>query len=196
MKILIDNGHGSNTPGKRSPDSTFFEWQFNREIAIKVCEVLKKRGYDAQRIVTEDTDVSLGERCRRVNAEVNRLGRKNVLLVSVHANAAGRGNWSTARGFSVFVYTEASVRARNLAQCIYDEAFQRGLKGNRSVPPTHYWEARFYILKHTSCPAVLTESMFYDNCEDLAFLKSEQGKKQIVDLHVEGIVKYIDGYES
>lgn len=196
MRILIDNGHGNNTPGKRSPDSTFFEWQFNREIAIKVCEELKNRGYDAQRIVTEDMDVSLGERCRRVNAEVNQLGQKNVLLVSVHANAAGRGNWSTARGFSVFVYTEASVRARNLAQCIYDEAFQRGLKGNRSVPPTHYWEARFYILKHTSCPAVLTESMFYDNSEDLVFLKSEQGKKQIVDLHVEGIVKYIDGYES
>lgn len=196
MKILIDNGHGNNTPGKRSPDSTFFEWQFNREIAIKVCEELKNRGYDAQRIVTEDTDVSLGERCRRVNAVVNRLGRKNVLLVSIHANAAGKGNWSTARGFSVYVYTEASTRARNLAQCIYDEAFQRGLKGNRSVPPTHYWEARFYILKHTSCPAVLTESMFYDNREDLAFLMSEQGKKQIVDLHVEGIVKYIDGYES
>ena len=23
MKILIDNGHGENTPGKRSPDGTF-----------------------------------------------------------------------------------------------------------------------------------------------------------------------------
>ena len=196
MKILIDNGHGNNTPGKRSPDSTFFEWQFNREIAIKVCEVLKKRGYDAQRIVTEDTDVSLGERCRRVNAVCNDVGRTNVLLVSIHANAAGKGNWSTARGFSVYVYTEASTRARNLAQCIYDEAFQRGHKGNRSVPPTHYWEARFYILKHTSCPAVLTESMFYDNREDLAFLKSEQGKQQIVDVHVEGIISYIEGYEN
>lgn len=33
MKILIDNGHGNNTPGKRSPDGRLLEWAYTREIA-------------------------------------------------------------------------------------------------------------------------------------------------------------------
>ena len=33
MKILIDNGHGENTPGKRSPDGRFREYKYNHEIA-------------------------------------------------------------------------------------------------------------------------------------------------------------------
>ena len=37
MKVLLDNGHGENTAGKRSPkwkDGTqLFEWEYAREIA-------------------------------------------------------------------------------------------------------------------------------------------------------------------
>lgn len=193
MKILIDNGHGKTTPGKCSPDRSFFEWQFNREIAIPLVEELKRRGYDAERIVTEDDyDVTLTERCRRVNSCVNKLGRKNVILVSVHANAAGNGGWKSARGFSVFVAKVASDASRRLAQSLYTAADKRGLRGNRSVPRTHYWEANFAIVKSTKCPAVLTENLFYDNMEDLAILKSEEGKRKIVDLHVEGIINYLN----
>jgi hypothetical protein len=40
MKILIDNGHGENTPGKRSPvwedGVQLFEWEYAREIARRV----------------------------------------------------------------------------------------------------------------------------------------------------------------
>lgn len=41
-------------------------------------------------------------------------------------------------------------------------------------------------------PAVLTENLFMDNKEDVKFLLSEEGKKQIIDLHVQGIKKYIE----
>ena len=34
MKILIDNGHGSNTPGKCSPDGRLMEYSYTREIAV------------------------------------------------------------------------------------------------------------------------------------------------------------------
>ena len=197
MKILIDNGHGQNTPGKRSPDMTFYEWKFNREIAIPLVEELKKRGYDAERIVTEDAhDVTLSERVRRVNAWCTKLGRKNVILVSVHANAAGNGGWYNARGFSVFCAKVASDASHRLAQSLYAAAEERGLKGNRSVPKSRYWEANFTIIAKTNCPAVLTENLFYDNKEDLAILKSEEGKKKIVDLHVEGIINFINSLSS
>ena len=196
MKILIDNGHGKTTPGKCSPDRTFFEWKFNREIAVPLVEDLKRRGYDAERIVTEDDyDVTLAERCRRVNSWVNKLGRKNVILVSVHANAAGHGQWKTARGFSVYVARVASDASHRLAQSLYAAADKRGLRGNRSVPKTHYWEANFAMVKNTKCPAVLTENLFYDNKEDLAILKSEEGKQKIVDLHVEGIINFLNSLQ-
>lgn len=55
MKILIDNGHGEETPGKRSPDGLFREYKYARQIAEEVVKQLQAKGYDAQRIVTEDT---------------------------------------------------------------------------------------------------------------------------------------------
>lgn len=192
MKILIDNGHAKTTAGKRSPDRTFFEWQFNREIAIPLVKRLKEMGYDAERIVTEDDyDVTLPERCRRVNGWCKKLGAKNVIFISVHANAADHGQWTNARGFSVYVAKNASERSKRLAQTFYDLAVKKGLKGNRSTPKNRYWEANFYVIKNTLCPAILTENLFYDNKEDLAILKSEEGKKKIVDLHVEAIVNFL-----
>ena len=53
MKILIDNGHGVDTPGKRSPDGRFREYKYNREIAAAVVEHLQLRGYDASLVVPE-----------------------------------------------------------------------------------------------------------------------------------------------
>lgn len=47
MKILIDNGHGVNTPGKCSPDGVFREYKYTREIAAAVVKHLGYRGFDA-----------------------------------------------------------------------------------------------------------------------------------------------------
>ena len=103
MKILIDNGYGSDTPGKRSPDGRFLEWKYNREIAARVTSELIRLGYDAELIVPEDSDIPLAERCRRVNAHCERIGHQNVILVSIHCNAAGNGSkWMNARGWSVY----------------------------------------------------------------------------------------------
>ena len=57
MKVLIDNGHGENTPGKRSPDGRFREYKYNREIAAAVVEHLKLRGYDAELLVPAVDDL-------------------------------------------------------------------------------------------------------------------------------------------
>lgn len=67
MKILIDNGHGENTPGKKSPDGRLREYAYAREIAKRVVNCLKCKGYDAERIVPEETDIALSVRCKRVN---------------------------------------------------------------------------------------------------------------------------------
>ena len=191
MIVLIDNGHGENTPGKCSPDGRLREYKYCRETAEAVCKALVERGYQARRIVKEDTDVPLSERCKRVNAVCDAMGAKNVLLVSIHNNASGNGGWKGASGWSGWVYTKGSERSRLLAQYLYKAAGKRGLHGNRSVPAEKYWTANFFILKHTDCAAVLTENLFQDNKEDVDYLLSDAGRKAIVDVHVEGIVNYI-----
>ena len=99
MLILIDNGHGHNTPGKRSPDGKFLEYAYNREIATRIVADLKDRGYNAQLLVPETEDIPLSERVRRINTRCNTLGKSNVILISIHVNAAGNGTkWLNATG--------------------------------------------------------------------------------------------------
>lgn len=193
MKILIDNGHGINTPGKCSPDGRHKEWAWAREVAQMIAEDLTKKGYDAQRIVTEDTDISINERVRRVNTICKLYGAKNCLLVSIHNNAAASDSkWHDASGFSVFVANNASTSSKKLAKAIYDEvAKNSNLKGNRSVPADHYWAQNLGICRDTNCPAVLTENLFQDNKADVDILQSAEGKRKLAEAHVQGIIDYI-----
>lgn len=197
MKILIDNGHGENTPGKRSPNGVLREYAYAREIADCIVRELNKRGYDAERIVRENVDVPLAERARRVNEVCGQLGASNVLLLSVHCNAAGNGlEWMKARGWSVYT-SKGKTKSDKLSDCLYAVAEsefigQKIRKDMSDGDPD--WEENFYILQKTKCPAVLTENFFQDNEEDVAFLLSHEGKRQIVKVHVEGIIKYIEEY--
>ena len=194
MKILIDNGHGHNTPGKRSPDGKFREYAYNREIAKRIVADLIDRGYDAELLVPEDNDISLEERVRRVNALCSAHGKSNVILVSIHVNAAGNGSkWTNATGWSAYT-CKGQTTSDKLAECLCEAAI-KNFPGKRIR--TDYsdgdsdWEANFYILRQTLCPAVLTENFFMDGL-DLEFLQSKAGKQAIVDTHVEGIVEYIN----
>lgn len=53
----------------------------------------------------------------------------------------------------------------------------------------------FYILKHTLCPAVLTENLFMDNQKDCQFLLSSKGRQAIIDFHIDGLIAYLDEQE-
>ena len=193
--VILDAGHGKDTPGKCSPDKSLFEWQWNREIVAMLCERL----YGLENIQTvilvpEEYDVPLKERVRRVNTIVHdaKIENKEVLLISIHINAAGHGTWNKASGWSVWVSNNASDKSKQFAQISYREAVLLGLQGNRVVPEEQYWTSNFYILKNTPCPAVLTENLFQDNKDDVQFLKSEEGKEKIVGLHFNAIKKYLE----
>lgn len=188
MKVLIDNGHGQDTAGKRSPDGRLMEYAYAREIARRLETELKARGIDAVRITPEEYDVPLSERCRRAN----KYGSKGVLLVSIHCNAAGNGSWMSARGWEAWT-SVGNTKADKLATCLYKAAGRAGFKLRKDeTDGDPDKEGHLYILKHTVCPAVLTENLFQDNREDVEYLLSETGKQTIVDLHVNGIVEYIN----
>ena len=194
MKILIDNGHGIDTKGKRSPDGRLLEYAQNRLLAGRIVTALQARGLDASLLVPEETDIPLPERCRRVNEWCRLLGKDNVLLISIHCNAAGRGDrWYDATGWCAYT-SRGNTRADALATCLYHAA-QASLPGKRLR--TDYTdgdpdlEENFYLLRHTTAPAVLTENFFMDSHPDCAFLLSEEGQQAIVDLHVTGITAYL-----
>ncbi len=197
-KILLDAGHGINTKGKSSPDCALLEWRYNREIAAAIAQGLVLRGYDAQVIVPELEDVPLKERVERVNKLAMTYGLADTLLLSIHVNAAGNGNqWMTARGWSAYTFPGHS-ESDEIADCLYLAA-EKHLPGQKIR--TDYsdgdpdLESSFYVLKHTLCPAVLTENLFMDNQEDCRFLLSSKGRQAIINLHIDGLIEYLDGEE-
>lgn len=195
VNILIDNGHGKDTAGKCSPDKRLLEYKYNREIAQEVHNQLQKDGYNSIILVPELNDISLKNRAIRAN----KYSSKNTILVSIHCNAAGNGEWKTATGWSVWT-SKGQTKGDKLADCMY-EAAEEILKpmGKKLLKQTYNdgdvdYEENFYILAKTNCPACLVENFFMDNKEDVEFLLSEKGKKAIIELHVKGIKKYIEKY--
>lgn len=215
--VLIDNGHGIDTPGKCSPDFRLREYQKSREIARGLQIALLEHDIEARLLVPEDKDISITERCRRVNEFCNAYGKDKVIVVSIHCNAAGAdGKWKSAGGWSVYT-SPGKTKADDLATELwnaanvslkdYIERFPllqaQGAYDSKQKPMRADWsdgdpdyEARFGILVNTKCPAVLTESLFQDNKADCDFLLSEEGTKAIVELHTNGILNYINKLKS
>ena len=194
MKILVDPGHGIDTPGKRSPDGLFREYLWNRQVADLILEGLVSAGVDASLVVTETNDVTLRNRVNRVNTICNRVGASNVLLVSVHANAAGNGSaWMNAKGWSCYT-SKGKTKSDQVAECLYDafeaEFQDRKIRKDMSDGDRD-WEENFYVLAKSKCPAVLLENFFYDNREECAWMLQEETKRRIASAAVKGIIKYI-----
>ena len=120
MKILIDNGHGIQTKGKRSPDGTLLEYAYTRDLARRIVATLKARGYDSELLVSEEDDIPLQERVRRTNAYCQALGKSNIILISIHVNAAGNGTrWYTATGWSCYT-CKGQTASERLATYLYE----------------------------------------------------------------------------
>ena len=196
MIILLDNGHGNNTPGKRSPDGRLRECAYTREIAGEIASRLRRQGYEVELLVPELYDIKLLERVHRVNVKCQTYGANHVLLVSIHCNAAGNGHeWMKARGWEAWT-SAGQTEGDKLAECLYESAINSFTPG--TLIRTDWGdgdydkENQFTILSKTLCPAVLTENFFMDNEADVQYLLSNEGKDAIVRCHVEGIKKYIE----
>lgn len=203
MKILIEAGHG-NPPltgigSKQSPDGRLKEYIYCREIVAEVVRRLRAQGYDAENTVPENGDVSLGERCARVNAWCDRLGAKNVVFVSIHNNAAppNDSQWHTARGWEAWT-SKGQTMGDKLADCLYDAAQKYLPKGTMIRTDLKDGdrdkEGNLAVVRGTKCAACLTENLFQDNKEDVEYLLSEAGREAIITVHVEGIKAYVAKY--
>lgn len=192
MILLLDNGHGSNTPGKCSPDRRLLEYQWAREMVERIANKARALGITTEIITPETTDISLKERCRRVNSICTKHGKSNCVLISVHINAAPGTGWSNASGFCSYVAPNASTNSKRFAAMLWEAANAAGLRGNRSVPACKYWTGNFAIIRDTNCPAVLTENLFMTNRAEVDYLLSEQGKETIANYHIAAIKQYMN----
>ncbi len=225
--VALGTAHTGLTAGKCSPDGSFREAVYSREICEGVKETLIKMGYncvidyiplepkEAWKSPRQKTMQSreLAGRTAIVNKLCQEWGKSHVLYVSIHVNAAGSGaKWLTAGGWAA--YTTRGKTAADYAATKLYRAAENHLKGyadymasgkrqgrydSKQKPyRTDYTdgdpdnEADFHVLANTACPAVLTENLFQDNKSDVEFLTSEAGKRAIINLHVEGIIDYIE----
>lgn len=99
------------TPGKRTPDSSMREWEFNNVVANEMKALLTQ--YEGVIVIfthdiTGKIDVPLSTRTNAANIV------KSDVLISIHANAA-TGKWGSANGIETFVYNKALVEATKLA---------------------------------------------------------------------------------
>ncbi len=134
--------------------------------------------------------------CRNVARRANNIyreTRKNAILVSIHCNAAGNGtSWMNARGWGVYVSDNASFNSKMLASSLAEVAISKGVTVRKQSPGQDYWVQNLAICRDTNCPAVLTENFFQDNKEDVEYLLSSEGKRTVANIHVEGIINYLN----
>lgn len=192
--LLFDFGHGTRkyTKGKRSPDGSLYEGEWNREVGMMIVDGLRELGVDCRVIVPEDEDISLPKRCDRANKIVKDNPGKKCRYISIHINAAPGEGWNDkASGASIYVSKNASVESVKMAQNYYDMVEAFALKGDRSVPTERVWRANYKVLVGTNCPAMLSENLFMTNHKEVEFLKSRNGKETIANLHIAALCKYM-----
>ena len=121
--------HGIQTKGKRSPDGKLLEYAYTRELARQIVKILQSRDYDSELLVPEDDDIPLSERVRRTNAHCQALGKSNVILISLHLNAASAGTkWMNPTGWSCYT-CKGQTESDRLTDCLYKAAEQNRQAG-------------------------------------------------------------------
>lgn len=206
MKILIDPPHGIDVLGKRSPDGRLLEYKYGREICAEVVKCLIAEGYDAELTTASEKEPGLINRANIVNTWCNKLGAKNVCVVSIHVNAAGNGDWYNATYWCAYT-SKGQTQGDKLADCLYDAAEQVLLPLFPDIPKNRLIkydmsdgdkdvESNFIVIHKTKCAACLTENFFMDNKTNVDWLLSTCGRDAIVRLHVQGIKEYVKKYSQ
>ncbi len=184
--VMLDPGHGKSTGGKRSPDSTLMEYEFNRAVAKYLKSYLESYGVTVLMTVSDNTDLSLSERSAKANES------DADIFVSIHANAFGDGiTWENdATGWEIYYYSTSSV-GKKLAEYIHDAN-----KNDIGIKDRGVKTANFAVIKNTVIPAVLIEHGFYTSETEVELLKSDTWRKKAAELDAKGIMAFFNSYKK
>ncbi len=182
VKIVIDAGHGYNTPGKRSPIGER-EWSFNNKVVLAA--IAKLNSYQNVQVLRVDdstgkTDVPLKTRTDRAN------NWQADMYIAVHHNAL-TGTWGKHSGIETYTMDHPQANPKSVA--IAKEIHPRIVKA-MGLQDRGIKRANFHVLRETRMPAVLTEGGFMDSTIDIAKLRDDRYLKAQGEALAEGIAAY------
>lgn len=171
--VMLDDGHGMSTAGKRTPilpaglksetGNFMHENEFNRAVVKYLAEELKRCGIKTTFSAPTDADTSINARVKLANdLDVD-------LFLSVHANAFN-GKWGNARG----VETLSHPKRKEIAMVFQNALLLGTSQANRG------WKDGSWlgIVSGTNMPAVLVEAGFMDNLEEAKLLLSDSYRRE------------------
>ncbi|ACK71525.1 N-acetylmuramoyl-L-alanine amidase [Gloeothece citriformis PCC 7424] len=170
--IVIDPGHGGQDPGAIGIGG-LQEKGVVLSISQEVAKILSQRGVRVIMTRTSDRYISLKARVDLAQ----RTGANG--FISIHANAIG-GNQSQVNGVETYYYSTGY----NLARAIHRNILRRLNVRDRGVK-----QARFYVLRKTSMPAVLVETGFVTGTIDNRNLSDSTYRRRMAEAIAEGIIE-------
>jgi N-acetylmuramoyl-L-alanine amidase len=173
LTVVLDPGHGGSDPGAQR------EGVQEKQITLAIVNTLKKfleeEGIKVLLTRSDDNFVSLEDRVKIANDV------EPDLFLSVHINALQ--NDPDVHGVETYYKTPQS---RVLAESIHDS-----LVGYLGIPDRLVRKARFYVINHTSVPAVLAEVGFISSEQERERLISSDYQDRVAAALEHGVILYL-----
>ena len=139
--IILDPGHGGSDHGAIRGDTS--EKDITLDVAKRVRTLLEKKGYEVFMTREIDETLSLQE---RVEISENLIPD---LFISIHVNSS---NSDAPNGIETHYYKENSL---TLAKTVHASMLNNVQANNRGL-----FKSKFYVINHTTAPAILLEIGF------------------------------------
>jgi N-acetylmuramoyl-L-alanine amidase len=183
-KIILDPGHGGDDPGALGSRTGLREC----DVALWTCSRIEHMLRRFEGVEVEFTHHGGGMSLRDRAAFANQ--REPDLFVSVHANAHVTNG---GHGFEVWT-SPGRTPADDAATLIFNSVGSMfpdlsGRTDRSDGDPDK--EARFYVLTHTACPAVLVEMAFITNFSEEILLSTDVWRMRYADAITVGIESWL-----
>ncbi len=175
-KIVIDAGHGGSDAG--AIGGGIKEKDITLDISKRVEKLLKQQGYQVKMTRTDDTYVSLQDR-----VEISENYSPDI-FVSIHVNSSVKPEIT---GVETHYYRQESLA---LAQTVHASVASAINSPNRGL-----FKSKFYVINHTTSPAILIEIGFISNSAERAELTGEKRKQATAKAIADGIQNYFKQYK-
>ena len=175
-KVVIDAGHGGTDVGATS--GGIYEKDITLDVAKRVEKLLKQKGYQVVMTRPDDTYVSLQDRVA--------ISEQNDpdIFVSIHVNSSVRPEIT---GVETHYYHQESMA---LAQTVHSSFASAVQSPNRGL-----FKSKFYVINHTTVPAILVEIGFISNSGERAQLIGEKRKQATAKSIADGVQNYFKQFK-
>lgn len=172
--VVIDPGHGGADVGAVGIGD-IHEADIVLSVSQQVAQLLQQQGVQAILTRTDDTEIDLEPRVQLAEQS------SATLFVSIHANSISLDR-PDVNGVETYYFSSGQALAQTIHQSIIS---------NLDVNDRGVRQARFYVLRKTTMPAVLVEIGFVTGSEDAPRLTDSRWQSQLANAIVRGVLQYL-----